>query len=123
MNGKKKLRTWNNPQTTKGEVNEGPSKTMPDMEINPRLVLENHVRGINPITAAVLDKQKFYGDNVLPYTKDLTFEELRLKRQALEKQLNGINEKLESAASNKTAAEDSEQPGTATEVSADSGQA
>ena len=120
MNGKKKLRTWNNPQTTSGELNDSPSKTMPDMEINPRLVLENHVRGINPITAAVLDKQKFYGDNMLPYSKDLTFEELRLKRASLEKQLEGLNERLQSSETEETATNDGE--GKNSDLPPDSGQ-
>lgn len=120
MNGKKKLRTWSNPQTTSGELNDAPSKTMPDMEINPRLVLENHVRGINPITAAVLDKQKYYGDNVLPYAKDLTFEELRIKRDALEKQVMALNEKLQPVETEETDTAVGE--GKDTTVSPDNGQ-
>lgn len=87
---KKKIRSWQNSGTTKGETNNETSKTMPDMHVDPRVVLENHVRGINPITGAILDKQHYYGDNILPYAKDLTFEELRMKRQALETQIKGI---------------------------------
>jgi len=68
---------------------------MPDMQNDPRVVLENHVRGINPITGAVLDNQRYYGDAILPYAKDLTFEELRIKRVALETKLAELNEKLQ----------------------------
>jgi len=60
------------------------------MHVDPRVVLENHVRGINPINGAVLDKQHYYGDAILPYAKDLTYEELQLKRQALEQQIKQI---------------------------------
>lgn len=91
---KKKLRTWNNPGVDKGVKNTEKSVTMPDMQNDPRTVLENHVRGINPITGAVLDNQRYYGDAILPYAKDLTFEELRIKREALEAQLQGLNDKL-----------------------------
>ena len=88
MSGKKtNFRTWNNPKTFKGEFNDEASATMPDMHTDPRTVLENHVRGINPITGAVLDRQHYYGDAIIPYGKDLTFEELRIKRAALEQQL------------------------------------
>ena len=84
---KQKFRSWGNIPSNEGEKNTGKSKTMPDMEINPRRVLENHVRGINPITGAVLDKGLYYGDNILPYEKDLTYEELRIKRMALNEQV------------------------------------
>lgn len=87
---KKKIRSWNHSGTSQGEINNEQSKTMPDMHTDPRVVLENHVRGINPITGAILDKQHYYGDHILPYAKDLTFEELAMKRAALEKQIKGI---------------------------------
>ena len=92
---KKKLKTWSNYTPEAGEVNEEKSLTMPDMQNDPRAVLENHVRGINPITGAVLDNQRYYGDAILPYAKDLTFEELRIKRAALETKLAELNEKLQ----------------------------
>jgi len=93
---KKKLRTKGNYVPEKGEVNEEKSLTMPDMHNDPRTVLENHVRGINPITGAVLDNQRYYGDAILPYAKDLTYEELLMKRKALESQLADFNEKIKS---------------------------
>lgn len=83
---KQKIRTWSNPGKDKGFENTEKSVTMPDMQSDPRTVLENHVRGINPITGAVLDNAMYYGDNILPYRKDLTFEELKIKRAALENQ-------------------------------------
>jgi len=92
---KKKLKTWSSYTPEAGEVNEEKSLTMPDMQNDPRVVLENHVRGINPITGAVLDNQRYYGDAILPYAKDLTFEELRIKRAALETKLVELNEKLQ----------------------------
>mgnify|MGYP001496525979 CR=1 FL=1 len=90
MSGKKtnKRRNWYNTLPTSGEVNDEKSKTMPDMAINPRKIIENHVRGINPITGAILDRGIYYGENELPIKKDLTFEELRLRRLELERQLN-----------------------------------
>lgn len=90
MSGKKtvKRRNWRNTYPTSGEVNEEKSKTMPDLAINPRKIIENHVRGINPITGAILDRGIYYGENELPIKKDLTYEELRLRRQELERQLN-----------------------------------
>lgn len=97
MNGKKmskqmknKFRMWGNVPTSKGEENKGKSKTMPDMEVNPRQVIENHVRGINPITGAVLDRGLYYGENILPYEKDLTYEELRLKRLSLQSKYEAL---------------------------------
>lgn len=90
MATKPKIRSWANPVPTKGTENTEKSATMPDMHVDPRVVLENHVRGINPINGAVLDKQHYYGDAILPYAKDLTFEELQLKRQALEQQIKQI---------------------------------
>ena len=94
---KKKLKTWSSYTPEAGEVNEEKSLTMPDMQNDPRVVLENHVRGINPITGAVLDNQRYYGDAILPYAKDLTFEELRIKRASLETKLAELNEKIQSA--------------------------
>lgn len=94
---KKKFKTWSNYTPEAGEVNEEKSLTMPDMQNDPRTVLENHVRGINPITGAVLDNALYYGDAILPYAKDLTFEELRIKRQALESKLADLNEKIQAA--------------------------
>ena len=87
---KKKIKNWNSPTMDTGEINEEKSKTMPDMHQDPRVVLENHVRGINPINGAILDKQHYYGDAILPYNKDLTFEELQIKRAALEQQMKEI---------------------------------
>lgn len=102
MSGKKKkkmaktkLRTKANYKPEVGEVNEEKSLTMPDMQNDPRTVLENHVRGINPITGAVLDNQRYYGDAILPYAKDLTYEELYIKRQALEKKVQDLNTKMQ----------------------------
>jgi len=100
---KKKLRTKGNYVPEKGEVNEEKSLTMPDMHNDPRTVLENHVRGINPITGAVLDNQRYYGDAILPYAKDLTYEELLMKRKALEQQVADLNTKL--SAKNESATE------------------
>ena len=90
MAAKAKFRSWGNPAPTKGTENTEKSATMPDMHVDPRVVLENHVRGINPINGAVLDKQHYYGDAILPYAKDLTFEELQIKREALEQQIKTI---------------------------------
>lgn len=100
MSGKKttkmaKKRTQSNYTLEKGEVNTEKSLTMPDMHSDPRVVLENHVRGINPITGAVLDGARYYGDAILPYAKDLTYEELLIKRQALEQKMANLNEKLQ----------------------------
>ena len=100
MSGKKtrkmaKKRTQSNYTLEKGEVNTEKSLTMPDMHSDPRMVLENHVRGINPITGAVLDGARYYGDAILPYAKDLTYEELLIKRQALEQKMANLNEKLQ----------------------------
>lgn len=91
---KRKIRSWNSAMVTKGEESTKPSKTMPDMHNDPRIVIENHVRGINPITGAILDGQRYYGDAVLPYAKDLTFEELRIKRVALEQQIQDHNDSV-----------------------------
>jgi hypothetical protein len=93
---KKTYRTWVNPGTDSGEKNEEKSLTMPDMHVDPRVVIENHVRGINPITGAVLDRQRYYGDAILPYSKDLTYEELLMQRQALEQQAAELQNKLTS---------------------------
>ncbi len=82
---KSKFRSWAETIITPGEKNTEKSKTMPDMSINPRTIIENHVRGINPITGAVLDRGIYYGDNQLPHYKDLTYEEIRIKRQELER--------------------------------------
>jgi hypothetical protein len=82
---KQRFKTWTNKSPEKGEINNDKSKTMPDMSMDPRTIIENHVRGINPITGAVLDRGIYYGQNILPYEKDLTYEELRLKRIALER--------------------------------------
>jgi hypothetical protein len=87
---KAKFRSWNNVPEDKGSTNQEKSATMPDMHTDPRVVLENHVRGINPITGAILDKQHYYGDAIIPYGKDLTFEELQIKRAALEQQIKQI---------------------------------
>ena len=87
---KAKFRSWNHIPEDKGSINEEKSATMPDMHTDPRVVLENHVRGINPITGAILDKQHYYGDAIIPYDKDLTFEELQVKRKALEQQIKAI---------------------------------
>jgi hypothetical protein len=51
---KKKLKTWANYTPEKGVENTEKSLTMPDMSNDPRTVLENHVRGINPITGMQL---------------------------------------------------------------------
>jgi hypothetical protein len=104
MSGKKtsKRRNWRNTYPTKGEVNTEKSKTMPDMAINPRKIIENHVRGINPITGAVLDRGLYYGENELPVKKDLTYEELRLRRVELERQLNDSKIASHETSSNKT---------------------
>jgi hypothetical protein len=92
---KKKIKSWNNVSSTKGEINNEKSVTMPDMENDPRTVLENHVRGINPITGAILDRQRYYGDAIMPYEKDLTYEELRIKREALEQKVTDLNTKMQ----------------------------
>lgn len=97
---KQKIRTWSSPGMDKGFENTENSKTMPDMQMDPRMVLENHVRGINPITGAVLDKQLYYGDNILPYAKDLTYEELYIKRKALETKLANLNARLNDQGTN-----------------------
>lgn len=91
---KRKIRSWNSAMVTKGEESSKPSKTMPDMHNDPRVIIENHVRGINPITGAILDGQRYYGDAVLPYAKDLTYEELRIKREALEQQVKELNDSI-----------------------------
>lgn len=91
---KKKLKTWANYTPEKGMENTEKSLTMPDMSNDPRTVLENHVRGINPITGAVLDRQRYYGDAILPYNKDLTYEELRMQREALNAKVAELNKKL-----------------------------
>jgi len=90
MATKAKFRSWNHVPEDKGTENTEKSATMPDMHTDPRVVLENHVRGINPITGAILDKQHYYGDAIIPYDKDLTFEELQVKRKALEQQIKAI---------------------------------
>lgn len=110
MAKKKKLRTWSNPGTDKGSLNEEKSATMPDMANDPRVILENHVRGINPITGAVLDRQRYYGDAIMPYGKDLTYEELRIKRKALEAKIEEINQSIKDA---KTAERDQADNGSA----------
>lgn len=92
---KKKLKTWANYTPEKGVENIEKSLTMPDMSNDPRTVLENHVRGINPITGAVLDRQRYYGDAILPYNKDLTYEELLMKREALNARLAELNASLQ----------------------------
>ena len=89
---KNKFRSWGNAPEDKGEINKGKSKTMPDMHTDPRTVIENHIRGINPITGAVLDRQLYYGDNILPYEKDLTYEELRIKRMSLNAQVKALQD-------------------------------
>lgn len=94
---KKKLRTWNNPGIDPGQTNDEKSATMPDMQNDPRTVLENHVRGINPITGAILDRQLYYGDAIMPYGKDLTFEELKIKREALEQKKAELEEQIKEA--------------------------
>lgn len=91
----KKIRTQAKPGTYLGEKNDEKSLTMPDMQNDPRTVLENHVRGINPITGAVLDNARYYGNAVLPYAKDLTYEELRIKRESLEAQALQFKSKME----------------------------
>lgn len=91
---KKKIRTWSNPGSYKGVENTENSLTMPDMQNDPRTVLQNHVRGINPITGAVLDRQRYYGDAIMPYGKDLTYEELKIKREALEAKAAELSETL-----------------------------
>lgn len=91
---KKKIRTWSNPGIDKGVENTENSLTMPDMQNDPRTVLQNHVRGINPITGAVLDRQRYYGDAIMPYGKDLTYEELKIKREALEAKAAELSETL-----------------------------
>jgi hypothetical protein len=102
---KLKIRSNYNPPVDKGVINEEKEITMPGLEDNPRQVLENHVRGINPITGAILDKQMYYGDAIVPYNKDLTFEELRIKAAALKNQLQDAESKM--AALQQTAGESS----------------
>jgi hypothetical protein len=94
MMSKLKIRSNYNPPVDKGVINEEKEITMPGLEDNPRQVLENHVRGINPITGAILDKQMYYGDAIVPYNKDLTFEELRIKAAALKNQLQDAETKM-----------------------------
>ena len=94
---KKKLRTWSNPGIDPGQTNDEKSATMPDMQNDPRTVLENHVRGINPITGAILDRQLYYGDAIMPYGKDLTFEELKIKREGLEQKKAELEEQIKAA--------------------------
>lgn len=89
-----KIRSNYKPPVDKGEVNEEKAVTMPGLEDNPRQVLENHVRGINPITGAILDKQVYYGDAIVPYNKDLTYEELRMKSESIKAQLSKYEAKL-----------------------------
>lgn len=117
MSGTKKKqpkprRNWRNTYPDQGEINEENSRTMPDMAISPRTIIENHVRGINPITGAVLDSGVYYGNNILPHEKDLTFEELRLKRQALENQLNEFKEQAVSSDQETVPTENSPTTGT-----------
>jgi hypothetical protein len=88
------FRTWSNKIKDLGEENKEKSNTMPEMHTDPRKILENHVKGINPITGAILDNQKYYGDNILEMGKDLTFEELRIKREALESQQSALESEL-----------------------------
>jgi len=83
--------------TYEGETNTENSKTMPGLHIDPRVILENHVRGINPINGAVINNQHYYGDAVLPYRKDLTYEELQLRKNALLEQQAELLETLTSA--------------------------
>lgn len=92
---KKKFKTPFTAQEDQGVSYEWKSKTMPDMENDPRTVLKNHIRGINPITGAVLDSGHYYGDHVIPYQKDLTYEELYAKRQELNKQLQDVTTKIQ----------------------------
>lgn len=89
---KLKYRSWDNAPEDKGKTYTEKSKTMPDMHTDPRTVIENHIRGINPITGAVLDRQLYYGDNILPYEKDLTYEELRLRRLSLNAQVEQLKQ-------------------------------
>jgi hypothetical protein len=91
---KTKIRNRRNYIPEKGQINDNPSKTMPGMSVDPRTTLENHVRGINPITGAVLDRQLYYGDEILPYAKDLTYEELRMRREGLLAQANELNDQI-----------------------------
>lgn len=90
---KRKIRTWSSKMVTKGEKNSEETITMPDLHIDPRKVIENHVRGINPITGAILDNQRYYGNAILPYSKDLTYEELQLKRESLIDQVQNVEQK------------------------------
>jgi len=87
---KNRFRSWITPTEAMGETNTKESKTMPGMEVGPHKIIENHVRGINPITGAVLDRGLYYGENIVPYEKDLTYEELRLKRLALHNQVKTV---------------------------------
>jgi hypothetical protein len=115
-----KFRTNYTKHKSMGEENYSPSKTMPDMHNDPRTVIENHVRGINPINGAILDNQKYYGDAILPYKKDLTYEELRLQREALQQRSNELRTELEQAKA--TAAETAEPTGTGDTLPKDSGE-
>ena len=118
---KKKLKTWSNYTPEAGEVNEEKSLTMPDMQNDPRAVLENHVRGINPITGAILDNAIYYGDAILPYNKDLTYEELQIKRKALENKVSELNEKIKATqlaeqSQSDNGLEGNESPGETTDI-------
>lgn len=115
---KKKLRTWSNPGIDPGQTNDEKSATMPDMQNDPRTVLENHVRGINPITGAILDRQLYYGDAIMPYGKDLTFEELKIKREALEAKLAEVQNSIKAAqdATETTSRSEGDQGSTANET-------
>lgn len=115
---KKKFRTWANTMPTSGEVNTEPSKTMPDMHNDPRTIIENHVRGINPITGAILDGQKYYGDAILPYAKDLTYEELRVQREALKVRSDQLRAELEAMKDEQNKANQNAMEGNSTEGSA-----
>jgi hypothetical protein len=82
------------PPVDKGEVNDEKAITMPGLEDNPRQVLENHVRGINPITGAILNNQLYYGDAIVPYNRDLTYEEIRIRSNSLKAQLADYESKM-----------------------------
>ena len=100
---KKRFNTQIASETYKGEENTQNSKTMPGLHIDPRVILENHVRGINPINGAVINNQHYYGDAVLPYRKDLTYEELQLRKNALLEQQANLLETLTSTKGTPTA--------------------
>ena len=114
---KKKFRTWADTMPTKGEINTEPSKTMPDMHNDPRTIIENHVRGINPITGAILDGQKYYGDAILPYAKDLTYEELRVQREALKVRSDQLRAEIQSKIDEQNSANQEPVEGNTTEGS------